>query len=133
MENETIVSEDRAVADILNECFSTITESLNIASSKENQLSVVGISDPVTAAIEKYCYHPSVLLIKGHFRSVEACCFKRVTISEIIEQVDNLDTKKASQIDSIPAKIIKDSVDTVASYLLHLFNQSVDETFFQMK
>ena len=65
MEHEKIVSEDRAVADILNEYFSTITESLKIAGSNENQLFVVGISDPVTAAIEKYCYHPSVLLIKA--------------------------------------------------------------------
>ena len=73
--------------------------------------------------MEKYCYHPSVLLTKGHFRSAEAFCFKRVTISEIVEQVDNLDTKKASPIDSIPAKAIKDNVDIVASYLLHLFNK----------
>ena len=130
MEIEKIVSEDRAVADIMNEYFSTITESMNIASGNENQLSVVGISDPVTAAIDKYCYHPSVLLIKGHFSIVEACCFKRVTISEIIEQVDNLDTRKASPIDSIPAKVIKDNVEIVASYLLHLFNKSVDGNFF---
>ena len=114
----------------MNEYFSTITKSLNVASSNENQLSVVGISDPVTAAIEKYCYLPSVLLIKGHFRSAEACCFKRVTISEIIEQADNLDTKKASPIDNIPAKIIKDNVEIVASYLLHLVNKSVDGNFF---
>ena len=33
MENEKIVSEDRAVVDILNEYFSTISESLNIAST----------------------------------------------------------------------------------------------------
>ena len=69
-------------------------------------------------------------MIKGHFRSAEACCFKRVTISEIIEQVDNLDTKKASPIDSIPAKVIKENADIVASYLLHLFNKSVDGNFF---
>ena len=56
--------------------------------------------------------------------------FQRVTISEIIEQVDNLDTKKASPSDSIPAKVIKDNVDIVASYLLHLFNKSVDGNFF---
>ena len=93
-------------------------------------MSVVGISDPVTAAIEKYCYRPSVLLIKGHFRSTEACCFKRVTISEIVEQVDNLDSKKASPIDSSPAEVIKDNVDIVASYLLYLFNKSVDGNCF---
>ena len=80
MENEKIVLEDRAVAVILNEYFSTITDSLNIASSNENQLSVVGISNSVTAAIEKYCYHPSVHLIKGYYRRAEVSCFKRVII-----------------------------------------------------
>ena len=69
-------------------------------------------------------------MIKGHFRSAEACFFKRVTISEVIEQVDNLDAKKATPIDSIPAKVVKDNVDIVASYLLHLFNKSVDGNVF---
>ena len=133
MEHEKIVSEDRAVADILNEYFSTITESLNISSSNKNQLSVAGISDPITTGIEKYCYHPSVLLLKGRYRSAEACCFKRVKISEIIDQADNLDTKKASPIDSIPAKVINNTVVIVSSYLLHLFTKSVDENFSQMK
>ena len=87
MENEKIVSEDRAVADILNECFSTITESLNIVSSNENRLSVVGISDPVTAAIEKYCHHPSVLLIKGHFRSAEACFSKGLQFLKLLSRL----------------------------------------------
>ena len=59
MESEKIVSEDRAVANILNYYLSTITVSLNFAGSNENQLPVVGISDPVTAVIEKYYYHPS--------------------------------------------------------------------------
>ena len=35
-----------------------------------------------------------------------------------------------SPIDSIPGKIIKDNVDIVASYLLHLVNKSVDGNFF---
>ena len=100
---------------------------MKIAGSYENQLSVVGISDPVTAAMEKYCYHPSVHLIEGPYRNAEAYCLKRVPISEIIEHVD---IKKASPIDSIPAKVIKDNVDIVASYLLDHCSKSVDRNFF---
>ncbi len=45
-------------------------------------------------------------------------------------QVSSLHTRKASPIGSIPAKVIKDNVDIVASYLLDLFNKSVDRDSF---
>ena len=130
MENDELVSEDRAVANILNEYFSNVAKSLNIADNNENLLPVDGISDPVTAAIAKYRSHPSVLLIKSHCEDVEAFSFRRATFVEVFKQVDNLNIKKASPISSIPAKIIKDNVDEVASHLLDLFNVSVDENFF---
>ena len=88
------------------------------------------ISDPVTAAIEKYRSHPSVLLIKNHCEDVDAFSFRSASVVEVLEQVDNLNIKKASPISNIPAKIIKDNVDIVASHLLDLFNKSVDENSF---
>ena len=51
-ENDELVSEDRAVANILNEYFSNVTKFLNIADNDETLLPIDGISDPVTAAIE---------------------------------------------------------------------------------
>ena len=130
MENDEIVSEDRAVANILNDYFSNITKSLNIADNNENIATADKISDPVTAAFEKYRSHPSVMLIKGHYENVEVFDFRRASAVEFLEQIDNLDTKKASPIGSIPAKIIKDNADIVASYLLDLFNKSVHRNFF---
>ena len=64
MENDEIVSEDRAVATILNDYFSSITKSLNIADNNENVSTGDEISDPATAAIEKYRSHPSINLKK---------------------------------------------------------------------
>ena len=130
MENDEIVSEDQAVATILNDYFSNITKSLNIADNNENVATGDEIPDPVTAAIEKYRSHPSVMLIKSHYEDVEVFDFRRASITEVLEQVNNLDTKKASPIGSIPARIIKDNVDIVASHLLDLFNKSVDGNFF---
>ena len=64
-----IVAEDRAVATLLNDYFSNITKSLNSADNNENIAAVDEISNPVTAAIEKYCPHPSAMLIKSHYKS----------------------------------------------------------------
>ena len=130
MENNKIVSEDHVVATILNDHFANITKSLNIAGNNETESTGDEISDPVTAAIEKYRSHPSVILIKNHSENIEAFDFKRASIAEVLGQVDSLDTKKASPIGSIPAKVIKDNVDIVASYLLDLFNKSVDRNSF---
>ena len=87
MENDELVSEDRAIANILNEYFSNVAKSLNIADNNENLLPVDGISDPVTAAIAKYRSHPSVLLIKSHCEDVEAFSFRRATFVEVFKQV----------------------------------------------
>ena len=95
----------------MNDYFSNITKSLNIADNNENIATSDEISDPVTAAIEKYRSHPSVMLIKGHYENVEVFDFRRASVVEFLEQVDNLNTKKASPIGSIPAKIIKDCSD----------------------
>ena len=104
MENDDIVSEDQAVATILNDYFSNITKSLNIADNNENLATGDEIPDPITAAIEKYRSHPSVMLIKSHYEDVKAFDFRRASITEVLEQVNNLDTKKASPIGSIPAR-----------------------------
>ena len=103
---------------------------MNIADINENVATSDEIPDPVTAAIEKYCSHPSAMLIKSHYENVEVFNFRRVSITEALEQVNNLDTKKASPIGSIPARIIKDNFDIVASHLLDLFNKRLDGNFF---
>ena len=130
MESDEIVSEDQSAATIMNDYFSNITKSLNIADNNENVTAGNKISDPVTTAIEKYRPHPSVMLIKSHYENVEIFNFRRASIVEVLEQVDNFNTKKASPIGSIPARIMKDNVDIVASRLLDLFNKSVDGNFF---
>lgn len=130
MENNKIVSEDHVVTTILNDHFANITKSLNIVGNNETESTGDEISDPVTAAIEKYRSHPSVILIKNYSENIGAFHFKRAFIAEVLGQVDSLDTKKASPIGSIPAKVIKDNVDIVASYLLDLFNKSVDRNSF---
>ena len=63
LENEVPVTDDREVADIFNGYFSHITEALEIHEPKDSLTPIVGLRDPIEAAIRKYSSHPSIELI----------------------------------------------------------------------
>ena len=58
VENDEIISDDRQVAEIFNNYFVTVTETLGITENLDNIRSTEGIIDPVDIAIEKYANHP---------------------------------------------------------------------------
>ena len=60
LENDEIVSDDKAVAEIFNDYFANITSSLGIEETGSNVVSADGIDDPVELAIIKYSLHPSI-------------------------------------------------------------------------
>ena len=60
LENDKVVSNDRAVADIFNDYFVNITGSLDISDTNLNLLSTDGIDDPADIAVRKHSLHPSI-------------------------------------------------------------------------
>ena len=60
LENDELVSDDKAVAEIFNDYFANITSSLGIEETGSNVVSADGIDDPVELAIIKYSLHPSI-------------------------------------------------------------------------
>ena len=63
MENEVLVTDDKEVAEIFNEYFVNITDSLGIIQPKDALTPTDGLHDPVEIAIKKYSSHPSIKLI----------------------------------------------------------------------
>ena len=59
IENDTIISNDREVAETLNGYFVSITDSLGLTENSEVISSTEGVSDPIDRAIIKYSNHPS--------------------------------------------------------------------------
>ena len=118
---------------MLNEYFSNVVKSSTITDNSENTLPVDAILDPVTAAIEKYDSYPSVLLIKGHCEDIEAFRLRKASVVEVVEQIVNLNIKRASLLRSIPAKKIKENAGIVAPHLLDFFHVSLDENLFPNK
>ena len=72
LENKAIISNDKCVAEIFNECFATVTNSLGIVEAGKNTVSTHGINDPVEIAITKYLHtqasrrwEKTFVLVKG--------------------------------------------------------------------
>ena len=63
--------------------------------------------DPVEIALEKYKYHPSIQKIKEKVKQDSSFDFQPVTMKAVIDELSNLNPKKASTVKSIPARILK--------------------------
>ena len=65
IENDTIISNDKEVAETLKDYFVSITDSLGLTENSEVMLSTEGVSDPIDRAIIKYCINPSIKKIRS--------------------------------------------------------------------
>ena len=85
--NDDVISDDRQIAEIFNNYFVTVTETLGIAENLDNDRSTEGIIDPVEKAIEKYANHPSIKTILTRFPVVAGFSFEHVTVSKIETEI----------------------------------------------
>ena len=104
------LQDDDQIAKELNKFFKNVVSALNI---KENRFitnrSSDGITDPVDKAIDKYKFHPSILLMQKHLKNHDIFSFKTVDIGDKEKEINNINPKKATTSNSIPPKIFKKS------------------------
>ena len=132
IENEQIVSENQANAEIFNDFFSSIVKNLNIPINDELLNNVHDIHDPVLRAIKKYERHPSIVKIKNRIPDMSALsfAFNFVTPQEIERELKSLNPSKASQSNDIPTKILKENCDIFAKFVATDFNDSILRSVF---
>ena len=87
------------------------------------------MNDPLKQVIKKYENHPSIKMIKESCE-LNQSEFKPVTVNEILLQIQKLNSKRASPLNSIPAKILKQNADIFAVLIQQLFNSSLSECYF---
>ena len=73
-------------------------------------------------AIVKYRLHPSIIPIKEKSFSFS---FSLVERDEIIKEINNLKTNKATQSTDIPTELIKENSDIFGDFIFENFNNSV--------
>ena len=104
LENGIVESDEGKVAEILNNYFVNITETLGIADEHEQKPLNDHEDDPCLTIIKRFQSHPSVLKIKSSVKSTITFSFRRIAVEEMLEQLQNLDPKKGSPQEAIPAK-----------------------------
>ena len=124
VKDNDIISEDAQVAETLNSFFENAVKSLNI---KENEylINPTGNKDnPIDNAIEKFESHPSILKIKEMVTPV-TFSFSEVMLSEVEQELQHLNPKKANTFQNIPPKHLKQTSDVCGPVLHNLVNESI--------
>ena len=93
-ENE-IISKDEEISETFNSFFKNAVKSLDIQENKYLLSITDGINDPIEFALKKYAVHPNVLNIKEAV-SESRFSFKEVGLSDVENEINNLNPKKAN-------------------------------------
>ena len=73
--------------------------------------------------------HPSLIEIKKQNDCTNKFVFEKVTTDKVEKIINNIDIKKATGADGIPAKIIKCSKSIIAPQITSILNMSIDQCF----
>ena len=133
IDNEVTLSNDEEIAETFNKYFCNIAKNLSLPENPSiKEPSVELFTDPVILALEKYKDHPSITSIKNKMTSMDnpKFSFRFVSLNEILNKVNKLNRKKASQTTDIPVKIIKENKDVVSFYVFHNFNNALSSCSF---
>ena len=123
VENQEIISNDLSCAELMNNYFSHITDSLNIPQWPTTP-EIESISDPILKAICKYKTHPSIKKIQSNFDNSTTFTFNLISHNDIIEQVKHLDISKSSS-GNIPLRIVKKYVSSYIYPITECFNNEL--------
>ena len=132
VDNDEIVSDIAKVSEIMNDYFVNITKGLDIKvpyndNPEKNDVTCIV---PIDQIIIGYSKHRNILKITERIGHTTEFSFERVTPPHIEKQISDLIPKKPVGYDSIPPKILKDSISIVREPLFRLFNTSVKENLF---
>ena len=125
VENDEIISIDIEVAKTFQNLFSSIVKNLNIQRDKTH-LSKTTQDNPVLACIEKFSTHPIIISIQKCMETnSNKFSFKYEERKKFLTEIQNLNSRKASQQNDIPVKILKENSDICSYILHHNFNNSL--------
>ena len=135
--NDTILSDDQVVAETLNNYFNNIVKNLLTVTNKKYPKEIansvnLNLLDPLEAAILKFKNYPSLNAIRGKISNLDNpnFYFEYTSFDQTLKELEKLDSKKTSQMNDIPVKIIKENKDIAAFFIHHNFNNSLSSSTF---
>ena len=127
-EKEEIVSNEKEVADLMNNHFVNVTKELNLKQDIEEERSI-----RLDDIIDKYKQHESIKVIKSDQTESNTFSFKQISTSELESVINDLKINKGSLSNSIPAKILKENSNAHILNLKNVINKSIASCTFPNK
>ena len=125
VEKGEVVTDDQVLAETFNSFFIDAVQSLSIQENRALLDDASEESDPVRIAVKKFQNHPSIIDIKKHVNVTERFSFYEVETSDMISEINNLNSKKSGTFMNIPVKRLKDVVDIVAVPLSQIWKNEI--------
>ena len=123
--SEKVIDDDKVISETFNDFFSNVVINLSIGNNLNFVNNNIEEVDPVLKAIRKYENHPSILKIKEAINELGHFTFHHTNIESVFKEIQALNGSKASPMDSIPVKIMKENEDILGLKIVIDFNSSV--------
>ena len=136
IEDETVISENSAVAEKLNNYFIDVIENLEIEHYNEimdnEHIGSNNGRKEIETIITKYKNHPSILKIKEHIKVTEKITFSKPTPNDLDVHLITLDPKKTAVENDIPTKILIDTKEIANGFLTNIYHKCIDNQTFPL-
>ena len=129
-EVEKVISEDKEIAETFNEFFVNIVPSLKISPKENYETDVGNDNEPILNYINKFKNHPSIKVIKSRKKEEQTFTFRYVSYEEVLNEIRKLQTKKTTQQNDIPTKILKKNSEVFAGYFQKNINFCIENSIF---
>ena len=130
VEDEKIIENDKNTASIFNEFFSNIITTLEIPQYIETKPVSHKIFDPPMKSMMKHRFHPRIVAIKKDCNSGLSFSFSQDERHEIMKQIYNLKTNKATQSIGIATNLIKKNSDIFGNFVFRNYNNCISSFIF---
>ena len=130
LENNELVKTDLETAEILNDFFSNVVQTLDISRISNEEQFINCIEDRTLKAVLKYRKHPSIVAIRNKCKNKVSFSFVGFDKKEIEKEILKLDANKASQDSDILIKLLKENVNIFSDFVSTSFNNSINMSKF---
>ena len=130
IEEGKIISSESEVAETFNNFFVTITDSLGIVENEDIILPSEDINDPIDQILFWFSRHPSIQKIRSMKGNIGSFSFEKVSVENMKNELERLNTSKSTTFKSIPPKLLKNEYDLVSTPLQIIFNNSIEQSSF---
>ena len=115
------------IAKIFNKFFENLVPNLEMPANHNCNKDFQKKNDPALNSINKYKYHPSIVIIKSKIEPQSKFSFTPVEHEEVLRKIESVNVSKASQQSDIPTKILIKNCEYFACYFHENINYFLDK------